>query len=51
MNSVFEYLQDNEPSVAYSTGPETVLRQSGVITLPFGASSITPNIQGEQFRG
>jgi len=47
----FEYLQDDEPSVAYSTGPETVLRQSGVITLPFGASSITPNIQGEQFRG
>jgi outer membrane receptor protein involved in Fe transport len=48
----FEYLQDDEPSVAYSTGPETVLRQSGVTALLFGASSITPrfaNIKGEQF--
>ena len=48
----FQYMQDNEPSVAYSTGPETVLRQGGVTALSFGASSITPrfaNIKGEQF--
>lgn len=48
----FAYLQDNEPSAAYSTGPETVLRQSGVTALQFGASSITPrfaNIKGEEF--
>lgn len=48
----FEYLQDNEPSVAYSSGPETVLRDSGVTALSFGASSITPrfaNIKGEEF--
>ncbi len=48
----FQYMQDNEPSVAYSTGPESVVRQGGVTALQFGASSITPrfaNIKGEQF--
>lgn len=48
----FQYLRDDEPSVAYSTGPETVLRQGGVTALSFGASSITPrfaNIKGAQF--
>ena len=48
----FEYMQDNEPSVAYSTGPETVLRDSNTSVLLFGASSITPrfaNIKGVQF--
>ena len=48
----FQYLRDDEPSVAYSSGPETVLRDSGVTALSFGASSITPrfaNIKGAQF--
>ncbi len=48
----FQYLRDDEPSVAYSAGPETVLRESGVIALQFGSSSITPrfaNIKGVQF--
>jgi len=48
----FQYLRDDEPSVAYSSGPETVLRDSGVTVLSFGASSITPryaNIKGVQF--
>src|SRR5205823_9762667 len=38
----FQYMRDDEPSEAYSTGPETVLRDNGVIALSFGASSITP---------
>src|SRR5262249_40029044 len=48
----FQYMRDDEPSEAYSTGPETVLRDSNVTALSFGASSITPrfaNIKGEQF--
>src|SRR5262249_15601753 len=48
----FQYLRDDEPSVAYSLGPETELRESGTIALQFGSSSITPrfaNIKGEQF--
>src|SRR5215469_16811714 len=45
-------MRDDEPSEAYSTGPETVLRDSNTTVLSFGASSITPrfaNIKGEQF--
>ena len=48
----FQYLRDDEPSVAYSLVPETVLRESGIISLQFGSSSITPryaNIKGQQF--
>jgi Carboxypeptidase regulatory-like domain/TonB dependent receptor len=48
----FQYLRDDEPSVAYSLGPETVLREGGTIALQFGSSSITPrfaNIKGFQF--
>ena len=48
----FQYLRDDEPSEAYSTGPETVLRESNTNVLSFGASSITPryaNIKGLQF--
>ena len=48
----FQYLRDDEPSVAYSLGPETVLREGGTIALQFGSSSITPrfaNIKGQQF--
>jgi hypothetical protein len=48
----FQFLRDDEPSEAYSTGPETVLRDSGSTVLSFGASSITPrfaNINGVQF--
>ena len=48
----FQYMRDDEPSEAYSTGPETVLREGGVTVLSFGASSITPrfaNIKGLQF--
>jgi outer membrane receptor protein involved in Fe transport len=48
----FQYLRDDEPSEAYSTGPETVLRESNTTVLSFGASSITPryaNIKGIQF--
>ncbi|PWT96909.1 MAG: hypothetical protein C5B51_32395 [Terriglobia bacterium] len=48
----FQFLRDDEPSEAFSTGPETVLREGGVTALSFGASSITPryaNIKGEQF--
>src|SRR5437016_2772769 len=33
----FQYLRDDEPSVAYSLGPETVLRESGTIALQFGS--------------
>jgi hypothetical protein len=48
----FQYMRDDEPSVAYSNGPETVLREGGTTVLSFGASSITPrfaNIKGVQF--
>lgn len=48
----FQYLRDDEPSIAYSLGPETVLRQSNTTVLSFGSSSITPrfaNIKGAQF--
>ena len=48
----FQYLRDDEPSEAYSSGPETVLRHSNTTALSFGASSITPrfaNIKGTQF--
>jgi outer membrane receptor protein involved in Fe transport len=48
----FQYMRDDEPSEAYSTGPETVLRESNTTALSFGASSITPrfaNIKGVQF--
>ena len=48
----FQYMRDDEPSEAYSNGPETVLRESNTTVLSFGASSITPryaNIKGVQF--
>ncbi len=47
----FQYLRDDEPSIAYSLGPETALRQSNTTALLFGSSSITPrfaNIKGVQ---
>ena len=48
----FQYMRDDEPSIAYSDGPETVLRESNTTALSFGASSITPrfaNIKGVEF--
>lgn len=48
----FQFVRDDEPSIAYSSGVETVLRQSNTTVLQFGSSSITPrfaNINGLQF--